>query len=136
MWRTPCFLLAAALALSPPTARAADGDAPKDTSAGETLDAEASSPVSAFPPRRYAYVAGGAFLIGGLAFAYAAQGEARRAQTIGSAVEAQNALGAARAAAATSSILYGLAGATVAYALLLELLPEPIASKASLTFHF
>jgi len=33
-------------------------------------------------------------------------------------------------------VMWGLAAAAVVLALLLEVLPEPIASKAALTFHF
>jgi flagellar biosynthesis GTPase FlhF len=92
--------------------------------------------LTTFPPRRATYIIGGAFLVGGLAFAFSAQGEAKRTETITSAVEAQNALVNARASAATASVFYGLAAATLAYALMLEFLPEPVAEKASLTFHF
>ena len=129
-------------------------DAPRDEEAksdsgergeGEESEAEEaeSDPLEkipalqvAFPPRRYNYILGGAFFVGGLAFAFSAQGEAKRSDTITSAVEAQNALVNARASAATASVLYAFAAATLAYALMLEFLPEPVAEKAALTFHF
>lgn len=85
---------------------------------------------------RYAYVATGVFIAAAIAFAYSAQGEAKRAETIGSAREAENALAGARAAASTATVMYILAGTSLAYGLLMELVPEPIASKATLTFHF
>jgi hypothetical protein len=90
----------------------------------------------ALPPHRYAYFIGAAFLVGGLAFTYSAQSEAKRAETIGIASEASAALNNARAAAATSNVMYGLAATSLAVALLFEVLPEPAAQKASLTFHF
>jgi hypothetical protein len=109
---------------------------------GEVEDEDEAKPIevpaflTTFPPRRATYIIGGAFLVGGLAFAFSAQGEAKRSETITSAVEAQNALVNARASAATASVMYGLAAATLAYALMLEFLPEQVAEKASLTFHF
>lgn len=88
------------------------------------------------PPRRYAYVIGAIIGGTGLVFAYQAQGEAKRAETITSALEAQRAVGNARASAALANVMYGLAGAAILLALILELLPEPAAEKAALTFHF
>jgi hypothetical protein len=88
------------------------------------------------PPRRYAYILGGAIAGVGLVFAYQAQGEAKRAETTLSASEAQQALTSAHAAAAVSNLLYGLAIASVLLALVLEFVPEPIANKAALTYHF
>jgi hypothetical protein len=85
---------------------------------------------------RYAFVAGGALLVGGLGFGYFARGEAARARTLSSASESSIALERARSRAATANVLYGVAGATLLYGIVLELLPEPAAEKASLTFHF
>ncbi|MBX7102382.1 MAG: hypothetical protein K1X89_31990 [Myxococcaceae bacterium] len=93
-------------------------------------------PSKPWRPHRYAFIGGGVILAGGLAFAYAAQGEAKRAETIGSAKEAGHALDNARAAAAASNVMYGLAIATLAYAALLEFLPERISNKLTLSFHF
>jgi hypothetical protein len=88
------------------------------------------------PPRRYAYVIGAIIGGTGLVFAYQAQGEAKRAETITSALEAQRAVNNARASAALANVLYGLAAAAVLLAVLLEFIPEPVAEKAALTFHF
>lgn len=85
---------------------------------------------------RYAFIGGGVLLLGGLAFAYSAQGEARRAETIASARQAQQTLNGARQSAATANLFYGLAAVTFAYALVLELVPEPALEKTGLTFHF
>lgn len=146
MRRTTSLLLMGALLLNSGRAQAEEDQAPEKAAAPAekaTAEAEEELPevkeatfLTAFPPRRYTYIVGGAFLIGGLAFAFSAQGEAKRSETITSAVEAQNALVNARASAATASVMYGLAAATVAYALLLEFLPEPVAEKASLTLRF
>ncbi len=97
---------------------------------------EDDRPSAGFPRHRYGYVIGGGFLVAGLAFAYSAQGEAKRAETIGTAREASQALENARASAATANVLYGVAAATLVVALLFEILPAPVAEKASLTFHF
>ncbi|MBS1153336.1 MAG: hypothetical protein H6Q89_5034 [Myxococcaceae bacterium] len=97
---------------------------------------EDDKPTTGFARHRYGYVIGGGFLVTGLAFAYSAQGEAKRAETIGSAREATQALDNARASAATANVIYGAAAVTLAVALLFEVLPEPVAEKASLTFHF
>ncbi len=75
-------------------------------------------------------------LLGGGAFGYLAHGESQRARTLSSARESGAAYDRARAHAATANVLYGVAGLTLAYGLVLELLPEPVAEKASLTFHF
>ncbi len=96
---------------------------------------ETEAPVS-FKRHRYGYFLGGGFLVAGLAFAYSAQGEAKRAETILSAREASQALANARGSASTSNVMYGIGLATLVVALLFELLPEPLAEKASLTFHF
>jgi hypothetical protein len=85
---------------------------------------------------RYAFVAGGLLLLGGAGFGYLAQGESNRARTLSSARESSAAYDRARANAATANVLYAVAGVTVVYGLVLELLPEPAAEKASLTFHF
>jgi archaellum component FlaD/FlaE len=111
-------------------------DAEDEEEAEDEKPVEVPAFLTSFPPRRATYIIGGAFLVGGLAFAFSAQGEAKRTETITSAVEAQNALVNARASAATASVFYGLAVATFAYAIMLEFLPEPLAEKASLTFHF
>ena len=97
---------------------------------------EDDKPSAGFPRHRYGYVIGGGFLVAGLAFAYSAQGEAKRAETIGTAREASQALENARASAATANVIFGAAAVSLVVALLFEALPEPIAEKASLTFHF
>ncbi len=93
-------------------------------------------PLSGFARHRYGYIIGAGFLVTGLAFAYSSQGEAKRAETIGTAREAAQALENARASAATANVAYGMAIAALAVTLLFEILPEPVAEKASLTFHF
>ena len=85
---------------------------------------------------RYSYVAGGVLLLGGVGFGYFARGEGKRAQSLESARESRIALDRARAAAATANLMYGVAGLTIAYGVLLEFLPEPAADAASLTYHF
>jgi hypothetical protein len=85
---------------------------------------------------RYVFVAGGLLALGGAGFGYLAHGESQRARTLSSARESSAAFDRARANAATANVLYGVAGLTVAYGLVLVLLPEPAAEKASLTFHF
>ncbi|GEM_PF-3281128 len=102
----------------------------------EVVEKADDKPSAGFARHRYGYIIGGGFLVAGLAFAYSAQGEAKRAETIGSAREASQALDNARASAATANVIYGVATATLVVALLFEFLPEPIAQKASLTFHF
>jgi preprotein translocase subunit SecG len=152
MRSTPSLLLLAALALGPAVAFAADDDeasdeksdkraekkAAQDEAEEEDVEAPAATPtfLTTFPPHRYTYIAGGAFIVGGLAFAFAAQGEAKRSDTITSAVESQNALNNARASAAMSSVFWALAASTLIYAFVLEFLPEKVAEKASLTLHF
>jgi hypothetical protein len=126
-------LLAASLVLAPGLpALAAE---PSSPGASTSRDAPTRAP-SGLYGHRYAFVAGGVLLLGGLGFGYFAQGEAGRARTLGSASEASAALSRAHAQAATANMLYGVAGATLLYGLVLELLPEPAAEKASLTFHF
>jgi hypothetical protein len=85
---------------------------------------------------RYAFAAGGVLLLGGIGTGFFARGEARRANSLESAREASSALHRARTASATANVMYGVAGLTLAYGLVLELLPEPAADAASLTYHF
>lgn len=92
--------------------------------------------MSPFPEHRYGYVAGGALALAGAGFGFLAWGEATRAGTLKLAPDATASLELARQHAATANLLYGLAGATVLYALALELLPRPAAELASLTLHF
>jgi hypothetical protein len=101
-----------------------------------TLDAPLRAPEPLIRGHRYAYVAGGALLLGGVGFGFFSRGEARRAESLESARESRAALNRARTAAATSNVMYGVAGLTLAYGLLLEFLPEPAADAASLTYHF
>lgn len=75
-------------------------------------------------------------LLGGVGFGFFSRGEAKRAASLESARESRVALDRARTAAATSNVMYGVAGLTLAYGLLLEFLPEPAADAASLTYHF
>jgi hypothetical protein len=89
-----------------------------------------------FPARRLGYIVGLAFGGVGLIFAYQAQGEAKRAQTVTSAADAKGAIANAQSSSTTADVLYGLAAASVILALVLEFLPEPVAQKAALTFHF
>ncbi len=100
------------------------------------LDAPAREPEPFLRGHRYAYVASGGLLLAGVGFGYFSRGEAKRAQSLESARESQTALERSRAAAATANVMYGVAGLTLAYGLLLELLPEPAADAASLTYHF
>jgi hypothetical protein len=93
-------------------------------------------PPATLHEHRYAFIAGGVLLLGGAGLGYLAQGDLARARTSTSARDATAALGRAQASAATANVLYGLAGATLIYGLVLEFLPEPVAEKASLTFHF
>jgi len=86
--------------------------------------------------RHYAFLAGGALLIGGAAFGFVAHGQAERARTLDKARESSRGLDDAKQSAATANMLYAAAGAVMIYAVLLELLPEATAEKASLTFHF
>lgn len=85
---------------------------------------------------RIAFVAGGVFLGGGMALGYFAQGQAKRAGSLDKARDTRLQLRQAEATAQTANLMYLLAGAAIAYGLVLEILPEPIASKANLTFHF
>jgi hypothetical protein len=100
------------------------------------LDAPTRAPEPLLRGHRYAYAAGGLLLLGGVGFGYFSRGEARRAESLEPARESRAALNRARTAAATSNVMYGVAGLTLAYGLLLEFLPEPAADAASLTYHF
>jgi hypothetical protein len=93
-------------------------------------------PRSFLRPHRAAYLGGGLLLLGGAGMGLLARSEATRAQSLTSAQETAVAVQRAEQAAASANLLYGAAGLTLAYGLLLELLPDPIAEKASLTFHF
>lgn len=117
--RPVCVLLAVTALAFAPVARAAD-------TGGEGL----------LPPRRYGYVAGGAFALAGLGFGIVAGAEASRARSATSARDSSQALGAARDHAATANLCYAVAGASVLYALALEFLPRPAADAASLSFRF
>ncbi len=85
---------------------------------------------------RYAFLGAGALGAGGLVFSFIAHGQQERAKTLSSAGESARTIEDARQSAATANVLYALAGVTLVYALVLELLPRPDAEKASLTFHF
>jgi hypothetical protein len=89
-----------------------------------------------FGAHRYAYIGGAVVLATGLVFAYYAQGEAKRAETVGSAKETASALANARGASAAADVMYLAAGSLIAYALLVEVLPQRLADKVSFTFHF
>jgi hypothetical protein len=126
-------------------AAAAEPKAPAPTLADKPVSTLAAAPEQDAPTRapepfirghRYAYVAGGVLLLGGVGFGYFSRGEAKRAESLETARESRVALDRARATAATANLMYGVAGLTLAYGLLLELLPEPAADAASLTFHF
>lgn len=100
------------------------------------LDAPTRAPEPFIRGHRYAYVAGGVLLLGGVGFGFVSRGESSRADSLQSARQSSAALRRARTAAATANVMYGVAGLTLAYGLLLELLPEPAADAASLTYHF
>lgn len=120
-----------------PKVQPASKEAPQASAPVAALDAPTREPESSFiRGHRYAYVAGGLLLLGGVGFGYFSRGEARRAESLESARESSAALSRARTAAATSNVMYGVAGLTLAYGLLLEVLPEPAADAASLTYHF
>lgn len=89
-----------------------------------------------FPRHRLAYVGGGLLLLGGAGLGLYAASEAQRAQTLSSAPDTARALENARTSATTANLMYGLAGLALIYGIALELLPQPAADKASLTFHF
>ena len=127
-------LAASALVLT--LARPAAAAEPAAESSHDVSDAPERAPEPALHGHRVAFVAGGVLLLGGAAFGFLAQGESDRARTLSSARESSAALGRSQASAATANVLYGVAGATLLYALVLEFLPEPAAEKASLTFHF
>jgi len=153
--RLPVFVLAMTLALPAAAEPQAPAPAPAATPASKltpdsapgatpaqasvtapALDAPAREPESFIRGHRYAYIAGGGILLAGVGFGYFSRGEAKRAQSLESARESRTALERARTAAATANVMYGVAGLTLAYGLLLELLPEPAADAASLTYHF
>ncbi len=122
---------------------AVSGDAPTRSVATEDLAAEptkpallASLPQVTFTRHRYAFIGAGVLLAGGVALGYSAQGEAKRAQTISSAREAQRSLDGARQSAATATALFGLGLATLGYAVVMELLPQPPPDQSQLTFQF
>jgi hypothetical protein len=102
----------------------------------------AERPVQAVPEsdapvrHRYAFIAAGVLGLGGVAFGFIARGQQQRSQSLSSAAESARAISDASQAASTANMLYALAGATLVYALHLEVLPEHAAEKASLTFHF
>ncbi|WP_240360715.1 hypothetical protein [Pyxidicoccus caerfyrddinensis] len=100
------------------------------------VDAPVRAPTPVLHGHRYAFVAGGVLALGGLGLGFFAQGEARRAQSLESAHDARVTLDRARTAAASANLLYATAGAAVLYGLVLELLPQPAAEAASLTYHF
>jgi hypothetical protein len=85
---------------------------------------------------RYALLGAAGLGAGGLVFSFIAHGQQERAKTLSSAGESARTIEDARQSAATANVLYALAGVTLVYALVLELLPRPDAEKASLTFHF
>ncbi|MBX5483250.1 MAG: hypothetical protein IRZ16_15620 [Myxococcaceae bacterium] len=116
------------------------GDAPRRMRLVQSADDEgvaASTTRSpAFPPHRYTYVASGVFLVGAIGLSWWANGQANRAESIASAREARRELQEARETAAGANLLYALAGVTLAYGVVLEFLPDDVADKADLTFHF
>ncbi len=102
----------------------------------EGEESEATDAPVAIPTRRYTFVAAGVLAAAGAGFAYLAQGDADRAKSVTTARDAQRAVQNARASAATANALYTVAGVVALYGVVLELLPEDTAQKASLTFHF
>jgi|GEM_PF-2431252 len=101
-----------------------------------TLDAPVRAPTPVLHGHRYAFVAGGVLALGGLGLGFFAQGEAKRAQSLSSARDASETLDRARSASTAANLMYAAAGAAVLYGLVLELLPDEAADKASLTYHF
>jgi hypothetical protein len=130
MLMAPSRLAASALVLTLAVPAAASAAEPA------LVDAPRRAPTPVLHGHRYAFVAGGVLALGGLGLGFFAQGEARRAQSLESARDARVTLDRARAAAATANLLYATAGAAVLYGLVLELLPQPAADAASLTYHF
>jgi hypothetical protein len=126
-------LMAVALVLAPGLPALASEPSEYDEPA---VAADAPARPGGLYGHRYAFAAGGLLLLGGVGVGYFARGEATRARSLTSARDASAALDRARAQAATANVLYGVAGATLLYGIVLELLPEPAAEKASLTFHF
>src|SRR5262245_4897880 len=110
--------------------------APLVARAAETSTETSSKPVEKSGHRHYAFFAGGALLVGGTVFGFVAHGQSERAKTLDRAAEASKGLDDAKQSAATANMLYAAAGVVMIYAVLLELLPEATAEKASLTFHF
>ena len=129
-------LLAVSLVLAPGLPAWASEPSEYDEPAAPTVAADAPAQPSGLYGHRYAFAASGLLLLGGVGFGYLSRGEATRARSLSSAADARGALDRSRAQAATANVLYGLAGATLLYGIVLELLPEPAAEKASLTFHF
>lgn len=85
---------------------------------------------------RYAFVAAGAFALTGVVFGFVARGQQDRSQSLSSAADSARTLSDARQAANTANLFYALAGATLVYAVLLEVLPPSTAEKATLKFRF
>jgi hypothetical protein len=85
---------------------------------------------------RYAFIAAGAFGLTGVVFGFIARGQQDRSQSLSSATESARALSDSRQAANTANLFYALTGATLVYAVLLEILPQPTAEKATLRFRF
>lgn len=138
MLTATCRLAASVLALTlalPAAAADPQATAPAPAPAA-ALDAPMRAPEPILRGTRYAYAAGGVLLLGGVGLGYFSRGEARRASSLESARESRAVLQRARTAAATANVMYGVAGLTLAYGLLLEFLPEPAADAASLTYHF
>lgn len=117
------------LLLWSPLARAADDD---DSSDAPTAEVEAAK----FPPHRYAFIGGGVLLAAGLGLGYWAHGQGLRASSLEGAKDSREQFQTAQATAQAANLMYGMAAAAIVYGLVLEILPEPAADKASLTFHF
>lgn len=126
-------LLCACL-LTGPAAHAQDDD--EDEDADEASDPATILDAPTITSGRVSFIAGGALLVGGFGLGYLAQGQAQRAGKLTSARGARDELRAAQSTAQTANLMYALAGAAIIYGLALEILPEPIADKANLTFHF
>ncbi len=111
-------------------------DAPDPNEPSSALPTPEVIARTGFGAHRYAYIGGAVVAATGLVLAYYAQGEAKRAQTVGSAQETRNALSNATSAAGAANVMYAAGAALVAYALLIEVLPQRLADKVSFTFHF
>ncbi|MFL5319570.1 MAG: hypothetical protein ACJ790_07920 [Myxococcaceae bacterium] len=129
------------LLLWSPAARAGDDDDDSSDTSETQATTESTLPsaealAAKLSPQRFIFVGAAGALVLGAAMDYWAQGQSIAASKFSSARESRSQLQAAQATADAANVMYGLAAAAVIYGIALELLPEPVAQKASLTFHF